>query len=225
MTLRFKPSLQIPDTGLIIGTELYQNRHSTMRKPAFYKAIRRLIDEEKLIQIDRDAFLPVGCEANNKAELEKIILSYYMDKQSGMYAKDSLLFQLGLINRKPAIVQIYSNRLLSQTRRIAHIQVKYKDIVFTENVQAILTCLEILDQHPRFDSLDPQGLRLMLTRYAKKYSDLTLGTILKRIRVRSATLYLFGQLLQELNLPNSFADTLEAPYRRPDLDLKKLLNG
>ena len=99
------------------------------------KYLSRLCEEGVITKISKGIFL-IG--HSEKSDLERII-NYYADDTFGMIAGEELLYRFGLIDYKPDIIEIFTNKTSGNKYiEICYLQFEIKNCTFSFKTKKII---------------------------------------------------------------------------------------
>ena len=134
------------------------------------KYLSRLCEEGVITKISKGIFL-IG--HSEKSDLERII-NYYADDTFGMIAGEELLYRFGLIDYKPDIIEIFTNKTSGNKYieklgvQLIENQSNFLTILGSRN---IAIALELIAHESLIAEVEKPAYYLKLSELLKRYSD------------------------------------------------------
>ncbi len=155
------------------------------------KILNRLEDEGIVTCVSKGVYL---IREENR-ELDEAIIDRFISNGHGMYSGYTLFNELEITEQQNDCVEIYTNRISSQTKRIGDYQLTRIDLPFTPQVISMITLLECIEKGPSIIDVSIIRLHEIIDAFAQDYTDQIFGLVIGTIPYHYSTTVTLRELL------------------------------
>ena len=169
------------------------------------KILNRLEDEGIVTCVSKGVYLI----REESRELDEAIIDRFISNGHGMYSGYTLFNELEITEQQNDCVEIYTNRISSQTKRIGDYQLTRIDLPFTPQVISMITLLECIEKGPSIIDVSIIRLHEIIDAFAQDYTDQIFGLVIGTIPYHYSTTVTLRELLDRKGVENDCITVFE----------------
>lgn len=218
-----KKSLSELNTNeLFFAAQLYRAELSNqMSEQAYYKALERMVRSGALCKAAKGVYYIPNLSKFGIVPLsEAQIVTTFTQNEAGMETGYTLYRKLNLTTQVGKNVEIYSNRLDSQSKNIGNIHIKKVNLKFTDNMRLLIAGMEVMQHYTTIQDFNIHAFTDLSEKFAQAFSEELFQTLLHEIRYKKSTLAFAARILNYFGIQNSINQHLSAlsKYRIPKME-------
>jgi len=213
---------KMPCNSLFYANLLWESELTSVPERTYYKILERLVIQGELVHLTKGMYyrpyknngkiIPISTED---------ILSYYTENSTGVIVGDWLYEKAGIIEAKSDTVEVLSNKLTDNQKKIGNVAVRKVDMVLNEGTIAVIETMEILQNYQKLEN--PRNGRLLayMKRFAESYDEETTEYVLTNRKYKKSSIAFLHQILEWYAVKNSLDKNHLSPlstYKVPQID-------
>lgn len=208
---------------LIIANKVLIEKLSYIPEYSFYKSLERFTKKGELEKIAKGIYCkPKKTRFGKIVASEEEIINFYVgkEKSKGIIVGYKLYNKYGITTQISKNIQIYSNELDGQSKKIKNVQINKIDISINPKVQSIIEQLEILQNYNKIEDINKAKFIDFVKNIPLNYSDKDAIIVLKNIKYKKRTIALLESILNYNNVKNSLFQFLNrtSDYKIPTME-------
>lgn len=213
---------QFSENELIFASKLYREELSgKITETAYYKALERMCKSGELVKIAKGTYhLPKITKYGVVPPSEKEIVSEFTENETGTIIGYSLYNALNLTTQIPKTITIMSSALEGFTKSIRNITIQRVDIEYTEPVENMIHCLEVLQNFSNIQDINYYEFFKYTEEFSKTYTDKTFQEVISSIKYKKSTIAFLREVLRYYNCDNNLNEYLSelSEYKHPKME-------
>lgn len=205
------------------AAELLKNFAGNINEAAFYKMLERMTKRGELVRLAKGLYYKPKLTNYGIVPIpDSEIINYYVSDRNGMVTGYLLFNSKGITTQISKRVEIFSNRLKENRKRVENVLVTRVDLDFDESFEATIGLLEILQELGNIEDIDYIGFRNYLDSAVMQYSDDIVDEILKIRKYKKSTIYLLHTILEYHKIENHLGKYLSALSKYKVMDIRRM---
>lgn len=193
---------------LIFVNDLYKSKFKNIfSELAFYKAIERLCAKKVLIKVAKSVYSkPDVTRYGILGPSENDIIEKFVENYKGLIVGYTLYNRLKLTTQLSNNIQILSNNLSTNTKKVENINVIKINIKIDEKVKTILEGLDVLENYNKIQEINNIYFVLFAEKLANSYEEKVFEYVLKKcneIKIKKSTIAFYREILNFYKVSNS----------------------
>lgn len=216
---------QMSYNQIFVASELKKNRLSAIPEAIFYKALERLVQQEKLVHLTKGLYYRPYIEDHRLILMtEDKIVDYYVADNNGARIGNGLLIEKGIVSGQEERVQLLSNRLVENQKTVGNVSVQKTQMRLDENIIAVIQALEILQNMSDISRINKKRFISYMREFAQNYSEETTAYVLSKRKYKKSTIAFLKEMLDWFGIYNSLEEHLSplSKYKIPTVEELRL---
>ncbi|NCC80806.1 MAG: hypothetical protein EOM04_00835 [Clostridia bacterium] len=214
-----------PELTIIDAQKLYIEKFQNISEQAFYKAVSRMAKNGEIERISKGIYcIPKKGRFGTIVSGDKDILDHYLgvNRNKGIVVGYSMYNRSGLTTQISKVIEVYSNNLTQDRKKINNVLINRVDIKFDHPTIKTIELLEVLENHKKIQDLNKKILKKFIEKNINFYDENILRKVLQSIRYKKSTIASLRNVLNFYNIENNLNQYLRGTSKYDALKMEDL---
>lgn len=207
---------------LLFASRIYEEEFSDqISEQAYYKGLERMTRAGSLCKVSKGVYyIPEISKFGVVPLSEKRIVSTFVAGSAGMEIGYGLYRKMNLTTQVSKNIELYSNRISGQSKRIGNVFIKKAALDFSPEMETIVAGLEVMQHYAHIQDLNEEAFLQLAKAFAHSFDQQLFDTAISEIRYKKSTLAFAENILDFYGVENTIGQRLSrlSTYRFPRME-------
>ena len=214
-----------PELKIIDAHKLYKEKFNSISEQAFYKILSRMLKEGEIKRISKGIYcIPKNGRFGIVISGESNIIEYYLGskRNQGIVIGYRMYNKYKLTTQVSKGVEIYSNILSQDKKKIQNVVIYKVNIRFDESTVRLIELLEVLQNYNKIEDLNKENLVNFIKTSIQYYDKKILEKVVNFIGYKKSTLDSLKNVLNYFEVENTIDEYLSGVSKYNSLRMEDL---